>query len=210
MADVFDEISDDLRQEKLHQFWRENGSWLIGGVIAAIALTAGISLWRQWEQQRNVATTTELIRLVEAANVTQLERFSDASDKNHAAIARLLAASAHLDRGEKTQAIELYNGVAATFGLDRTYRELAAVLSISQRLDSDNPERLVQELSKLSRDSSPWRYSARELTALLEEKQGHTLQAIEALTNITSDPQAPADARARAFSLRELYVAGAP
>jgi hypothetical protein len=208
MTDVFDEIADDLRREKLNQFWKENGSWIIGGVVAAVLLTAGLSFWRQWEYRRNTAATAELVRLVTAADLPQLENFARTGDKNHAMIAKFVAAATHLEHGEKDQATALYDSIAATSGLDKTWRELAQLLSIGQRLDGDDPEKLKQELSALSSDKSAWRYTALEFSALLDARQGDRQAAIDALTKITADPLAPTDARTRAFTLRELYIAG--
>lgn len=210
MADVFDEINDDIRREKLNQFWQENGAWIIGGAIAAVLLTGGMSFWRQWQHQHDVAATSELLRVEQQADVAKLEDFAKTTGKNHAVIARFIAAGIHLDRGEKEQAAALYDQIGGAFGVDRIYRELAKILSVSQRLDRGDPEKLKKELSGLSGDSGYWRYTARELGALLEAKQGHTQRAIEVLTGITSDPQAPEDARARAVKLRELYIAGTP
>ena len=207
MTDVFDEIADDLRREKLNQFWKEKGTWIIGGAIIAVLFTGIVSLWRQWEYQRKAEATTELTRLVAGSSLPELESFAKTAGKKHAMIAGFLAASAHLERGEKDQAVALYNNIAATSGLDKTWRDLAKILSISQRLDNDDPEKLQKEISVLSDDDGAWRYTALELEALLAARQGHMQNAIAALTKIASDPLAPADARTRAFTLRELYMA---
>jgi hypothetical protein len=208
MTDVFDEIADDLRREKLNQFWKENGSWIIGGVIMAVLLTAALSFWRHWEYQRNTAATTELTRLASVSDLPQLESFAKTGSKNHAMIARFVAAGVHLERGEKDQAVALYNEIAATSGIDKTWRGLAQALSIGQRLDRDDPEKLQKEISALSGDEGAWRYTALEFSALLAARQGNMQAAADALTKITADPLAPADARTRAFTLRELYIAG--
>ncbi|MCE9508530.1 MAG: tetratricopeptide repeat protein [Alphaproteobacteria bacterium] len=207
MTDVFDEISDDLRREKLNQFWKENGSWIIGGAVIAVLLTGALSFWRQWEYRRNTAATSELVRLVTASDLPTLESFAKTGSKNHAMLARFMAAGAHLEHNEKDQAIALYNDIAETSGIDKTYRDLARVLSIGQRIDKDDPEKLQRELSALSDDKGVWRYTALELEALLSARQGRMQDAVDVLTKITADPLAPADARTRAFTLRELYMA---
>ena len=209
MTDVFDEISDDLRTEKLNQFWKENGSWIIGGAIGAVILTGALTFWRQWDYQRNATATTELTRIVNTADVSKIEGFAATADRNHAMMARFLAADAHLERHENDKAIALYNDIAATSGLDDTWRDLARLHSISLRLDKDPPDALAKELTALSGDEGVWRYSAREMEAFLAARQGQMQQAADMLARITADPQAPEDERQRAFSLRELYIADA-
>ncbi len=207
MADVFDEISDDLRREKLNQFWKENGPWIIGGAIGAVLLTGALSFWRQWEYSRDVKATAEMTHLVTASDLPKLEAFAAQTDKNHAMIARFMAAGTHLQRNEKDQAVALYDAIANTSGIDKVWRDLARVSSISQRLDKGAPDALEKELAALSGDKDTWRYTARELEALLAARQNQMQKAVAILDKITSDPQAPEEARRRAFTMRELYVA---
>jgi len=205
MTDIFDEINDDLRHEKLRQFWKENGSWIIGCAVGTILLTGAQAFWRQWEYKHDVATTVELIRLVD--DPSGLENFAETGDNDHAMIARFAAAGAHLKQGEKDKAIALYDTIAKTSGIDMILRDLASVLSISQRLDKDSPDKLWKELAVLSGDDGAWRYTAWELEALLAARQENLQKAIDALARITSDPLAPSSSRARALTLRNLYMA---
>jgi hypothetical protein len=209
MTDVFDEISDDLRREKLNQFWKENGAWIIGGAIGAVLLTGALTAWREYEYQRDTAATTQLTRLVDAADGSKLESFAATGDKNHAMMARFMAADAYLARHENDKALALYTEIANTSGLDATWRDLARIHSLSLRLDKDPPDALAKELAALSGDKDVWRYTAREMQALLAARQGQMQKAADILAAITADPQAPEDARQRAFSLRELYIADA-
>jgi hypothetical protein len=209
MTDVFDEINDDLRREKLNQFWKENGSWIIGGALGAVLLTGAMTAWRTWEYSRDAAATTQLARLTDAADWSKVESFAASSDKNHAMMARFMAADAYLEKHQTDKAIALYNDIAATSGLDKTWRDLARIHSLSLRLDKDPPEALAKELAALSGSKDVWRYTALEMQALLAARQGHMQDAANILASITADPQAPEDMRQRAFSLRELYIADA-
>lgn len=209
MPDVFDEISEDLRHEKLKLFWKENGSWIIGAAIGAVLLTAVLTVWRQWEYRRNTAATAELTRVVASADLPQLKSFAEAGPENHAMMARFAAASLHLERGEKDQAIALYDAIAGTSGIDRTWRDLAGIFSIGQRLDKGDPEKLKKELAAIAGGKSPWRINALELQALLAARTGQAQQAAEILIGIAADSGVPDDARTRALALRALYLAEA-
>ena len=209
MTEIFDEISDDLRQQKLNQFWKENGSWIVGGAMGAVVLTAGLTFWREYEFKRDTKETTQLIRLQKAADMPKLESFAAATDKNHAMMARFGLADTYLAKKETDKALAVYNAIATTSGLDKTWRDLARLHSLSLRLDKDSPEALAKELAALSGDDGVWRYSAREMEALLAVRQGQLQRAADILAGITADPQAPEGMRQRAFSLRQLYIADA-
>lgn len=209
MADVFDEISDDLRREKLNQFWRENGSWIIGAAVLAVVLTGVMAFWRQWEYKRSLRSTTELYRLLEAADVAKLEQFGRAGPADQGVIALFMAAAEHLRKQEKKEALAIYGEIADKAGADRSWRDLARLLSVSQQLEDGEPAKLEKELSRLDGPRGVWRYTALELQALLAARQGQAQKAADILAKIAADPDAPSDARTRAVTLRELYAADA-
>jgi len=207
MTEIFDEISDDLREQKLHQFWKENGPWIVGGAIGAVLLTATLTFWREHENQRNTDATTQLITLEKAADLPKLESFAAATDKNHAMIARFAEADTYLSRKENDKALAVYKTIADTSGLDKTWRDLARLHSVSLRLDKDAPDALAKELDALAGNDGVWRYSAREMQALLAARQGQPQKAADILDGIAADPLAPEDMRHRALSLRQFYSA---
>lgn len=209
MTDVFEEINDDLRRQKLNQFWKENGSWIIGGAIGAVLLTGILTIYRQWEQSRDTTSTAELMRVISAGDMAKLEGFAATSDKNHAMMARFLAAAAHVDKKEYDKAIALYDAIAQTSGLEGSWRDLARIRSISLRLDKDKPEALMKEIEPLTGAKNVWRHSAMELQALLAAREGQMQKAADIMSAIAADPLAPDDARQRALGLHALYAADA-
>ena len=68
-------------------------------------------------------------------------------------------------------------------------------------LDTGDHVDLSDRLQPLLADDSPWRFSARELAALLELQKGDTAKATEYYTTLADDPQTPAGARARAAEM---------
>lgn len=209
MTDFFDEISDDLRQQKLNQFWKENGAWIIGGAIGAVVLTGALTLWRQHTLDRDMKQTAQFVRIEKANDPARLESFAATSDKDHAMMARFAAADDYLTHKQNDKALAIYNTIANTSGLDKTWRDLARLHSISLRLDKDSPDALAKELAPLAGDKDVWRFSAREMQALLAARQGKMDEAAKILTLLAADPDVPDDMRQRAFSLRQLYIADA-
>lgn len=206
--EFFREVEQDLRDQEIKQFWEENKYWISGGVIAAIILTASLSFWRHWEYQRDTLATSQLTKMTVDRQVdpAALSAFIQATDKNHATVARFLLASELLKRGKKEEAIGIYNTIASTRGIDKEYREFAKVLSISQRIDQDDPATLEAELEELVNSKATWRHSARELQALALAKQKKFEKAIAVLQSLSEDEAAPLDIRNRALDLQTLYA----
>jgi len=207
MSDFMKEIEDDLRQQKLEEFWKENRAWIIGGIILAIASTAGITWYRSWSYQQNITQTASLLQIQDADDANKLTTYADASDKNHATVARLLAAGLHAKNGESARAVEIYDQIANSFGVDSALRDLAHVLSLGQRLNKDDPAKLHKEISPLTAEGSAFRFTALEMDALVYAREGKLKEAADKLEIISAAPNAPDDARTRAMTLHELYVA---
>ena len=49
MTDLFAEVDEALRQERVAKLWQEYGRYLIGFIATLILLTALISAYKSWE-----------------------------------------------------------------------------------------------------------------------------------------------------------------
>lgn len=209
MSDVMREIEDDMRQQRLQAFWIENRAWIVGGVIMAIVMTAGLSFWRQHTLDRNAQATYELFQAMNKADEAALSTLAQDGKGGHGGLAGLLAAGILAQKGDTEAAAALYDKVAGTRGLDAVYRDLASLLAVSQRLDTGTPATLHAALKPLTAEKSVWRFSALELQALLFAREGKMKEAVDVLTTLSISAKAPAEVRARATTLRALYLESA-
>lgn len=204
MTHIEEEIEDDLRRQKMEQFWKENGSWIIICAILAVVFTGALTWWRQHEYKQNVAQTAALLEVLKENDTKALGEFALKSDKDHGAIALFTAAALHSKRNQDAEAVTLYRKIEGTSGLDSTYRDLAKLLRISKSIGAEDPAQLHKDLTPLAAKGA-WRYSALELQALLFAREHKMKEAAEVLTRLTQDSNAPNDVRMRASTLRELY-----
>lgn len=207
MADMIDEINEDLRRQQLTAFWKENRNWIIGGIILSVVSTGALSWWRQHQMQNELAATAALVAAVDTGDVAKISDYAKTTGKDHGAIARFAEAGLLIQKGDKDKAAAVYSDIAATSGADRALRDLAALYSINLRLDKDDVEKLHKELAPLVADKSVWKFSAMESQSLLFAREGKKKEAADVLGKITGDAGAPEDIRTRALTLRELYLA---
>ena len=74
--------------------------------------------------------------------------------------------------------------------------------------NKSHPAQLTAKLQPLTADTSPWRFSARELTAMLAARAGDTEKARTLYKQLADDQQAPSGVRGRAADLASLYGKG--
>jgi hypothetical protein len=68
-------------------------------------------------------------------------------------------------------------------------------------VETGAPDDLAKRLEPLLGAKSPWRYSARELAALVDLRKGDADKARESFTKLADDPKTPAGVRARAVEM---------
>jgi hypothetical protein len=205
LADIFDEIEEDLRKERAKKLWDRYG-WIV--LVAAGAIVLGIAGWRgwQWYQHREAAAAAN--RFLAAASAADrgepaaaAEAFAALSAEAPAGyrlLARLREAGAKARLGQAEEAVALYDSVAADSAAPPLYRDLAALLSVLHQADRGDPRALADRLAPLAAEGAPFRHSAQELQAVLAERRGDRAEARRLLEALSQDRSAPEGVRRRA------------
>jgi len=219
MTDIFREVDEELRRDRLEKLWKRYGTLLVVAVLAAVLGTAGFVAWRDWQHTK---AETETARLAEALRLAQgsgaqaannlaaadaLSAFAGQTDAGPGTLARFYAAGLRAREGKTAEAVAIYDELAQSGSLAQAYRDLATVLSVMHQIQIGDPGQLRTRLQPLAADASPWRHSARELTALLDLRTGDRAAAGKLFSQLAADPAAPAGVRNRATELAALYAA---
>lgn len=206
MADILNEVDEELKREKLEQFWKDHGTAIVGAVTFLVLATAGWSLYQNWQYKKNVAQTTTLLEvLTRDEGAAALVEYADLAGASHAAAARFMAAGLYADNNDAEKAVALYNEIIAMPGVKSLYRDLAVLLKAGQILNTGDPAALRKDLNSIAGDSSPWRFSARELLGLLEARAGNYSAAHDIMKALGEEATAPPALKARALALAKIY-----
>lgn len=213
MVDIFDEVNDEIRQEKLANFWKENGTFIIVCVIAVILAVGGKSWWSHYQEDQNIDRTSQLATALQQEDPVLLEDFAEETGGNHQLIARLLSAgltAENASAAEDTEkAVETWRAVAADRGQDRMYRDLAMLLAVGQQsnLEGADLDALLEDLEPMTANNRPYRASALELMAHLEASRGEYEQAMAHIDNLLENTERtiPPSLQSRAETLKQYY-----
>ena len=113
-----------------------------------------------------------------------------------------------VQQGKGADAATVYDGIAGNASVPTQYRDLATLLGVMQRADGGDPAQLTAKLQPLTADTSPWRFSARELTAMLAARAGDTEKARTLYKQLADDQQAPSGVRGRDYKALAFAVSG--
>lgn len=204
MADIYHEIQEDLRRDRLKALWSR-----YGGVVVAVAalLVAGIGGWRGYEYFQMRAAMAAGDRYQAATKLAQDGKSAEAraafaaiaadAPPGYATLARLREA----DEAAKTDpaaALTLYQALAEDGAVDPLLRDAARARGAYVAVDAGSRDDVRRLAEPLAVDGGAWRHLAREALGLAAYKAEDVAEARRHFEALVADSEAPGSARQRA------------
>lgn len=211
MADIFREVDEDVRRMRYEKLWRAYGKYVVGAAVIFVVAVAAGTFWRgqvRAEREAQGARFAQALELARAGNDVQaaaaFAQLATDAGAGYAALARLQEAAALARQGKKADAVIVYDRLAADTAANTLVRDLATLLGGLHSLDTASYADVRRRIERLTVDTNPWRFSAREILAVAAVKGGDMGGAQTLLKQISDDPEAPGSTRARAAELLAL------
>jgi len=212
MSEIFREVDEMMRQERIEKIWQDYGNYIIGFVVAVILITAGVSGFNTWNRHVKMNQTDRVLALLDAPSFPQNVTEADLSDMRAGAqaITRLKAAAAFAEEGDKEQALTLYEAVAKDKSAPADLRELGILMNVrlSAQQEGSNADVMLEQLNSVWRNtSSPWtHYALLEAAAIQANHKDNYAAALEYLQRIKNAENLPPSLYESAQSLQHIYA----
>lgn len=206
MSDIFREVEEEVRQERLQKWWKKYGDYVVAGVSVIIISVAGYKFWQHYEQQQRLKASSQYQSALQLAATGQIDNAAQAyaqiakdAPGGYAAVAKMAQADALLQQGNTEQALALYSSLMkeSKAGLG----EVARIRSAWVQADTLSTEELRTLLAPLDNDKSAWRFMAREILAYRTYKDGKAKEAQKQFETLASAKDAPVAVRQRASAM---------
>ncbi len=214
MADIFQEVDEEVRREQLKKLWQRYGNYIVAACIVVVAAVGG---WRgyEWWQTKKAAESgaafEQAVTLAAAGKHDKAEaafaKLATDGTAGYRVLARLREA-AQIARTDPKAAIKAYDEIAADGSVDRVMRDFATLRAGYLLIDTSSYNDVKATLEPLTGADRAFRHSARELLALSAWKAGDTAATRQWTDAILTDPQSPPGTRSRAEVLSELISSG--
>lgn len=208
MTDIFREVDEDIRNARYLKLWKRYGRYVVGAAALVVLATAGTVAWRDYDasqQEGRSAAFSRAMTFAESgahgAALTAFGNLAEQGGAGYGVLARFQQAAALIATGARVDAVAVYDGMAADGSVAPLLRDLAAFYAALHLMDTAESSELERRLDPLTGDDNPWRYSARELTALVALRAGQTENARILYKALVDDPVVPPAMRARAAEL---------
>jgi hypothetical protein len=202
------EVDENLRRDRLRDFFQENKGSLIAAVILFLAVSGGIIWYQQYRVQRaegEVEQLAQIYKNIGTGNTSkvpqQLDDLSNAGSKDVRATALFTRAAFALQQNDTKSAIAIYKKVGEDSSLPQPYRDAALIRQTALEFDQLTPDQVITRMQPLTQAGNPWFGSAGEMTALAMIKQGKKQQAGLLFATMAKDKGVPQSIRDRSMQI---------
>lgn len=213
MSDIFQEVDEEVRRERLRRIWERYGNIILA---VALLIVLGIGGWRayEWWQTRKAAeagaafeSAIELASQGKHAEAeAALQKIAAEGTSGYRILARLREA-AELGERDRDAGIKAYDAVAADTSVGAVFQDLATLRAGFLLVDKGSFEEVRRRLEPLTGADRTFRHTARELIAIAAWRAGDIATARRWFDVITTDAQTPAATRSRIEVLAALAAA---
>jgi hypothetical protein len=213
VADIFHEVDEEVRRERLQKLWDRYSIYIIG---LAVLIVAVIGAWRGYEYWQAKQAAAAGAAFESALSLSEQGKHAEAD----AAFAKIEAdappgyrtlarwrAAAELALTKPADAVKAYDELAADASLGSTLQDLAAVRAGMLMVDSASLADMRRRLDPVAEPGHAFRHNARELLALSAWRNHDFTAARRYLDMITNDAESPPGTRARSDVLAALIAA---
>ena len=195
MSDVFQEVDEELREEKYKSIWRKFRYYVIGGLILFILGIAANAFWKDYnlkeinDRSEKFFTAIEMAQEDKVNAITLLEKFANQEERNseyNALIARFTEAAIRRSEKDFNGALLIYQSLEDN-NISNFYEDYAKLSSVEMLIALNNKKDAKLILDDLISNTSDLKYIAMEYLGYLEIDEGNFSKARTIFTNIADD-----------------------
>jgi hypothetical protein len=210
VSDIFSEVDEEVRRERLQKLWAQYGVYLIAACVLLVVAVGGWRSYEWWEAKK----AAEAGSAFQAAATLSGEGKNKEAEEAFAKLAatgtssyRMLAKfreAAEVARNDPKAAVALYDQLAADGSLGRVLQDLATLRAGTLLVDTAPYSEIQQRLEPLTAPDRTFRHSARVMLALAAWR-GNDKTAMRRWSDMAlADPETPAGTRGQIQMLLAL------
>jgi hypothetical protein len=214
VADIFQEVDEEVRREQLKKLWDRYGILIIAAAVLVVLGVAGYRGYQYWIEKQAQAAGAKFEQAVllgeqnkHAEAQVAFAKIAAEAPAGYRILARLRAA-AELAKTDPKAAVGAYDAITADHSAGQSFQDAAALRAGMLLVDTAPFDEIRRRLEPLSEPARPFRHSAREMLALSAWRNGDAAAAKKYVDQASDDAETPAGVRSRMEVLSALLAAG--
>ena len=213
MVDVFSEVDEQLREERLRSFMRTAVPLFITTavlVVLAVVVVWGVQAWQTSQSAKASQAYQDALDAASKGDDAKALQMFDALASHggpYQALALMQEAGLKVDQNKGAEAAALFDKAAAA-SKSPIVSDIATLKSAYALMDTAPLAQIESKLTPLTTNGRPYRVQAREALALARLGAGQTAAAKGDLVAISLQQDTPDSARQRAQAIIALIDSG--
>lgn len=210
MVEIFSEIDDELRRERLQKIWERYSVLIVAAVVlvvAAVGAWQGYAWWSAKQAAEAGSAFEAAAQLATEGKHAEAEaaftKLAVNAPSGYRTLARLRAAAEAAAR-DPAAAVPLYDAIAADGSIDAGSRDLARIRAAGLLVDSASYADMQARLEPATGEGVIYHHAARELLALSAWRNNDLAAARKWLDMMAADAATPPSQRQRVEALQAL------
>lgn len=205
MADIFDEIEEELKQDRLNSLWAKYGKYLVGFAVAIVALVAGFQGYKSW-QKNTIETAADNYHqaLMSDQPASRLAEVRPELSAGYQMLAGFRQAEKLASQGNMAEAEQVYLALSTDSSIDSLYQDIALLLSVMTGAQTASTGELRQRLEPLISSANVLQGLALEQAAALDIRDNDMASARARLEQIGELTEISGNLRMRAEQLLDI------
>ena len=215
MADIFDEVSEEIKQDRLIQIWKKYSKYIISFLFITIISIFSYQLFIYWNKKKLEANSQQFFNAIDKLENKRYEessriflKSSNEDNEGYRVLSLFGLAETNYKNGNINEMILNYKNIYEDTNVDLYYRDLSRLLSVMK----DNVSTFDQQINILKpilNSPSKLQLLAAELEVMLHIKFENINEALVKLNNFLIRPNISLEQKSRLELIHKIYKTNA-
>jgi hypothetical protein len=213
VTDVFGEVDEQIRSDRLNTFVQRAWPWFLGAMVAAVLAVVGVWAWGQYRTAQSAKASEAYNAALDTTQTGDVNKAFDqfgavAKDGGaYAALALMQQAGIRMEQNKPAEAAALFDKAAAA-SKSPMISDAATLKAAYALLDTAPLAQMVDRLTPLTKPERPYHAQAREALAMARVAAGQMKEARSDLVALGNLLDTPDSMRQRAQAITALIDSG--
>lgn len=200
MSDLFVEVDEAMKQERLANLWQKYGGFVIGFLVMIVLGTAANEGYISLQASKNQAQTSNFLKVTNDKDNTALSELSP----ELLSLIDIKEAGLIAQEATKAEAQKLYTEISSDENAYKPVKQIAAYIALSEQ--ENTTDKIAAITALVADETHPWRFHAYLDLAVLEATVNNDYtKARGYLKRLIDEEKLPSTLRQKAQSLDILY-----
>ncbi len=168
---IFDEVDEDLRNEKFKQLINKYGGLMLTGLILIISFVVGYERIIEWKTSKAERKTAQYVQAVSPSdkyenNIIELENIVNTEKGIYKDIAQLKIANILIENNQLEKGLDVLEKIYSDVEVDEKVREIAIIKLATYKTEIISFDEMNTLLSPIIVKNGAWAPMAKELLAM--------------------------------------------